>query len=229
MRILIVEDNYPLRHYYTEELRRMGYAVNSAKDTEEADYYLKEFHPDLAIVDLGLPGENGLSMLQRWRSKQINLPILIVTVSDTLQEKIDVLNAGADDYVIKPIHHKELNARIQALMRRKSGLTSQLIKISPFSLDLFKREFSVNDINIKLTSFEFTIVETLMRNNGRVVSKEMIMRELYTKDQDEPRGSHTIDVLMGRLRKKILSKWPKEIIFTIRGQGYIFDVKSHNA
>ncbi|CDG18179.1 two-component system response regulator PhoP [Xenorhabdus doucetiae] len=227
MRILIVEDNALLRHHLTVQLRDIGHQVDAAENAKEADYYLRESHPDIAIVDLGLPGEDGLSMLQRWRSEQINLPILVLTARESWQEKVTVLNAGADDYVTKPFHLEEINARIQALMRRNSGLASQLIEILPFSINLSRKEFFINDTNIKLTAFEYTIIETLMRNNGKVVSKETLMRQLYP--DAELRESHTIDVLMGRLRKKILNEWPKEVIVTVRGQGYRFDVKSHDA
>ncbi|WP_340616003.1 two-component system response regulator PhoP [Xenorhabdus entomophaga] len=227
MRILIVEDNALLRHHLTVQLRDIGHQVDAAENAKEADYYLKESHPDIAIVDLGLPGEDGLSMLRRWRNEQINLPILVLTARDSWQEKATVLNAGADDYVTKPFHLEEINARIQALMRRNNGLASQLVEISPFLIDLSRKEFSINSTNIKLTAFEYTIIETLMRNNGKVVSKESLMRQLYP--DAELRESHTIDVLMGRLRKKILSEWSKEVIVTVRGQGYRFDVKSHDA
>ncbi|MDC9592255.1 two-component system response regulator PhoP [Xenorhabdus sp. IM139775] len=227
MRILIVEDNALLRHHLTVQLRDIGHQVDAAENAKEADYYLKEGHPDMAIVDLGLPGEDGLSMLRRWRSEQINLPILVLTARESWQEKVTVLNAGADDYVTKPFHLEEINARIQALMRRNSGLASQLVEISPFLINLSRKEFSINDTNIKLTAFEYTIIETLMRNNGKVVSKETLMRQLYP--DAELRESHTIDVLMGRLRKKILNEWPEEVIVTVRGQGYRFDVKSHDA
>ncbi|WP_198688962.1 two-component system response regulator PhoP [Xenorhabdus lircayensis] len=227
MRILIVEDNALLRHHLTVQLRDIGHQVDAAENAKEADYYLKESHPDIAIVDLGLPGEDGLSMLRRWRSEQVKLPILVLTARESWQEKVTVLNAGADDYVTKPFHLEEINARIQALMRRNSGLASQLVEISPFLIDLSRKEFSVNHANIKLTAFEYTIIETLMRNNGKVVSKESLMRQLYP--DAELRESHTIDVLMGRLRKKILNEWSEEVIVTVRGQGYRFDVKSNDA
>ncbi|MDX7999640.1 two-component system response regulator PhoP [Xenorhabdus sp. Reich] len=227
MRILIVEDNALLRHHLTVQLRDIGHQVDAAENAREADYYLKESNPDIAIVDLGLPGEDGLSMLRRWRSEQVNLPILVLTARESWQEKVTVLNAGADDYVTKPFHLEEISARIQALMRRNSGLASQLVEIPPFLIDLSRKEFSINNINIKLTAFEYTIIETLMRNNGKVVSKESLMRQLYP--DAELRESHTIDVLMGRLRKKILNEWPEDVIVTVRGQGYRFDVKEHDA
>ncbi|MCC8366552.1 two-component system response regulator PhoP [Xenorhabdus sp. PB61.4] len=223
MRILIVEDNALLRHHLKVQLRDIGHQVDAAEDSKEADYYLKENHPDVAIIDLGLPGEDGLSLIKRWRSDHINIPILILTARESWQEKVTVLNAGADDYVTKPFQLEEINARIQALMRRNSGLASQVAELPPFLIDLSRKEFSVNDKKIKLTAFEYTIIETLMRNNGKVVSKELLMRQLYP--DAELRESHTIDVLMGRLRKKILNEWPDEVIVTVRGQGYRFDVK----
>ncbi|MCC8381066.1 MULTISPECIES: two-component system response regulator PhoP [Xenorhabdus] len=223
MRILIVEDNALLRHHLKVQLRDIGHQVDAAEDSKEADYYLKENHPDVAIIDLGLPGEDGLSLIKRWRSDHINIPILILTARESWQEKVTVLNAGADDYVTKPFQLEEINARIQALMRRNSGLASQVAELPPFLIDLSRKEFSVNGKKIKLTAFEYTIIETLMRNNGKVVSKELLMRQLYP--DAELRESHTIDVLMGRLRKKILNEWPDEVIVTVRGQGYRFDVK----
>ncbi|WP_426577637.1 two-component system response regulator PhoP [Xenorhabdus stockiae] len=223
MRILIVEDNALLRHHLKVQLRDIGHQVDAAEDSKEADYYLKENHPDVAIIDLGLPGEDGLSLIKRWRGDHINIPILILTARESWQEKVTVLNAGADDYVTKPFQLEEINARIQALMRRNSGLASQVAELPPFLIDLSRKEFSVNGKKIKLTAFEYTIIETLMRNNGKVVSKELLMRQLYP--DAELRESHTIDVLMGRLRKKILNEWPDEVIVTVRGQGYRFDVK----
>ncbi|WP_340608695.1 two-component system response regulator PhoP [Xenorhabdus bharatensis] len=223
MRILIVEDNALLRHHLKVQLRDIGHQVDAAEDSKEADYYLKENHPDVAIIDLGLPGEDGLSLIKRWRSDHINIPILILTARESWQEKVTVLNAGADDYVTKPFQLEEINARIQALMRRNSGLASQVAELPPFLIDLSRKEFSVNGKKIKLTAFEYTIIETLMRNNGKVVSKELLMRQLYP--DAELRESHTIDVLMGRLRKKILNEWTDEVIVTVRGQGYRFDVK----
>ncbi|MDR0218009.1 MAG: two-component system response regulator PhoP [Enterobacteriaceae bacterium] len=228
MRILFVEDNELLRHHLSVQFRELGHQVDAAGNTKEADYYLRENKPDVAIIDLGLPGEDGLSLLKRWRSNNIKIPILILSVRASWQEKVDVLNAGADDYVVKhPDQLEEVHARIQALMRRNSGLASQVAELPPFSIDLSRKEFSINKKKIKLTYFEYKIIETLIRNNGKVVSKESLMRQLYS--DSELRESHTIDVLMGRLRKKILAEWQPEVIVTVRGQGYCFDVKSNNA
>lgn len=223
MRILIVEDNALLRHHLTVQLKETGHQVDAAADAKEADYFLQESNPDIAIVDLGLPGEDGLSMIRRWRQNNIKLPILILTARERWQEKVVALNSGADDYVTKPFHLEEILARIQALMRRNSGLASQILQLGDFIIDMSRKEFTIKDKNIKLTAFEYTILETLMRNNSKVVSKESLMRQLYP--DAELRESHTIDVLMGRLRKKIMQVWPNDVIVTVRGQGYRFDAE----
>lgn len=223
MRILIVEDNALLRHHLTVQLKETGHQVDAAADAKEADYFLQEGNPDIAIVDLGLPGEDGLSMIRRWRQDNIKLPILILTARERWQEKVVALNSGADDYVTKPFHLEEILARVQALMRRNSGLASQILQLGDFIIDMSRKEFTIKDKNIKLTAFEYTILETLMRNNSKVVSKESLMRQLYP--DAELRESHTIDVLMGRLRKKIMQAWPNDVIVTVRRQGYRFDAE----
>lgn len=134
MRVLVVEDNALLRHHLTVQMREMGHQVDAAEDAKEADYFLQEHAPDIAIIDLGLPGEDGLSLIRRWRSHQENLPILVLTARESWQDKVAVLEAGADDYVTKPFHLEEVIARMQALMRRNIGLASQIIELPPSRL-----------------------------------------------------------------------------------------------
>lgn len=222
MRILVVEDNSLLRHHLAVQIRDMGNQVDAAEDAKEANFFIHEQPADIAIVDLGLPGEDGLSLIRRWRAEQIKIPILVLTARESWQDKVSVLEAGADDYVTKPFHIEEIIARLQALMRRNSGLASQIISLSPFQIDLSRRELTVNGNLIKLTAFEYTIIETLIRNSGKVVSKDALMLQLYP--DAELRESHTVDVLMGRLRKKLQSEYPNEVITTVRAQGYLFDV-----
>ncbi|HHE6471417.1 TPA: winged helix-turn-helix domain-containing protein, partial [Providencia rettgeri] len=148
--------------------------------------------------------------------------LLVLTARESWQEKVQALNSGADDYVTKPFQLEELVARMQALMRRNSGLASQVLELGNFVIDLSRKEFTVNGEAVKLTAFEYTIIETLLRNNGKVVSKDSLMRQLYP--DAELRESHTIDVLMGRLRKKIQQFHSDDVIVTVRGQGYRFDV-----
>ncbi|ABU77465.1 two-component system response regulator PhoP [Cronobacter sakazakii] len=223
MRVLVVEDNALLRHHLKVQLSELGHQVDAAEDAKEADYYLNEHLPDVAIVDLGLPDEDGLSLIRRWRASEISLPVLVLTAREGWQDKVEVLGAGADDYVTKPFHIEEVVARMQALLRRNSGLASQVISMPPFVVDLSRREVTINDNLIRLTAFEYTIMETLIRNAGKVVSKDSLMLQLYP--DAELRESHTIDVLMGRLRKKIQAEYPGEAITTVRGQGYRFDLR----
>ncbi len=223
MRVLVVEDNALLRHHLKVQLRELGHQVDAAEDAKEADYFLHEHTPDIAIVDLGLPDEDGMSLIRRWRSQEVTMPILVLTAREGWQDKVEVLGAGADDYVTKPFHLEEVVARMQALMRRNSGLASQVISMPPFQVDLSRRELSISDNLIKLTAFEYTIMETLIRNAGKVVSKDSLMLQLYP--DAELRESHTIDVLMGRLRKKIQAEYASDVITTVRGQGYRFDLE----
>lgn len=132
MRVLVVEDNALLRHHLKVQLRDSGHRVDAAEDAVEADYYLNEHLPDIAIVDLGLPDEDGLSLIRRWRSSDVSLPVLVLTAREGWQDKVEVLSSGADDYVTKPFHIEEVMARMQALMRRNSGLASRVINIPPF-------------------------------------------------------------------------------------------------
>ncbi|AHB70796.1 two-component system response regulator PhoP [Cronobacter malonaticus] len=223
MRVLVVEDNALLRHHLKVQLSELGHQVDAAEDAKEADYYLNEHLPDVAIVDLGLPDEDGLSLIRRWRASEITLPILVLTAREGWQDKVEVLGAGADDYVTKPFHIEEVVARMQALLRRNSGLASQVISMPPFVVNLSRREVTIHDNLIRLTAFEYTIMETLIRNAGKVVSKDSLMLQLYP--DAELRESHTIDVLMGRLRKKIQAEYAGEAITTVRGQGYRFDLR----
>ncbi|UEQ29073.1 two-component system response regulator PhoP [Proteus mirabilis] len=226
MRILIIEDNILLRHHLSVQFRDAGHQVDAAQDADakEADHFIAESTPDVAIVDLGLPDEDGISLIRRWRENNITIPIMVLTARESWQEKVTALNAGADDYVTKPFHFEEIVARVQALMRRNMGIASQILTIAPFELDLSRKEFMILGEQIKLTAFEYTILETLMRNQNKVVSKDVLMRQLYP--DAEQRESHTIDVLMGRLRKKILQKYDNDVIVTVRGQGYRFDMKA---
>ncbi|KFD18386.1 MULTISPECIES: two-component system response regulator PhoP [Tatumella] len=223
MRVLVIEDNALLRHHLAVQLRDMGHQVDVAEDAREADYFLTEHEPDVALIDLGLPGEDGMSLIRRWRMQAVKQPILVLTAREGWQAKVEALEAGADDYVTKPFHIEEVAARLQALMRRNSGHASQLIEYGPFQVDLSRKELTISGQTVRLTVFEYTIVEMLIRNAGKVVSKESLMLQLYP--DAELRESHTIDVLMGRLRKKIQQLHDGEVITTVRSQGYRFECR----
>ena len=222
MRILLVEDTLLLRHHLGVQLQELGHLVDSASDAQEADYYCQEHELDLAIVDLGLPDEDGLSLITRWRQHGIAFPILILTAREAWEDKVKGLEAGADDYVTKPFQLEEVVARINALVRRASGLASSLIQAPPYLLDLSRKELKINDEVVKLTAFEYQILEFLMRRSGEVISKDTLMFQLYA--DAELRETHTIDVLMGRLRRKMQLENQPDAIQTVRGQGYRFDM-----
>ena len=221
--VLIIEDEHAIRRFLRTALEADGMRVFEAETLQRGLIEAATRKPDLAILDLGLPDEDGLSLIRRWRSHDVSLPVLVLTAREGWQDKVEVLSAGADDYVTKPFHIEEVAARMQALLRRNSGLASQVISLPPFQVDLSRRELSVNDQPIKLTAFEYTIMETLIRNRGKVVSKDSLMLQLYP--DAELRESHTIDVLMGRLRKKIQAEYPQDVITTVRGQGYLFELR----
>ena len=216
-KILVVEDEPNINEFVCTLLE-----VVSALSGGSAMLLFNSHRPDLIILDLGLPDMDGLNVLKHVRESSLT-PIIVLSARGGEMDKVEALNMGANDYVTKPFHIEEVMARMQALMRRNSGLASQVISLPPFQVDLSRRELSINDEVIKLTAFEYTIMETLIRNNGKVVSKDSLMLQLYP--DAELRESHTIDVLMGRLRKKIQAQYPHEVITTVRGQGYLFELR----
>ncbi len=221
MRILVVEDNLLLRHHLTVQLQEQDHLVDSAANAKEADFFCQEHELDLAIVDLGLPDEDGISLISRWRENHVTFPILILTARDGWEEKVKGLESGADDYLTKPFQLEELVARVHALARRASGLASSQIDMPPYQLNLSRKELKVEGEPVRLTAFEYQILEYLMRRAGEVVSKETLMFQLYA--DAELRETHTIDVLMGRLRRKLQQDRLPDPIQTIRGQGYRFE------
>lgn len=222
MRILIIEDNAVLRHHLSVQLQERKNIVDTAGNAQEAEFFLREYAPDVILVDLGLPGEDGISLIRRWRQTDVRQPILVLTARDGWESKVEALESGADDYVTKPFQLEEVAARLHALVRRSFGAVSQIISIAPFHLDLSRRKLTVNNIEVRLTAFEYVILETLMFNSSRAVSRDNIILKLY---QDEGlQDGNSFDVILGRLRKKIHAHYPEDVIFTLRGYGYKFDL-----
>ena len=215
MRILIVEDEAALREQLEQELKSQGYVVDSAKDGEEGLYFGREFDYDIAIVDLGLPKIDGIDLIGRLRSEERSFPVLVLTARGHWEDKVLGLEAGADDYLTKPFQMGELQARINALVRRAAGYSAPLIKQGELSLDTATKEVRVRDQSVELTAYEYKVLEYLMLNPGRVISKTELTDHLYEQDLD--RDSNVIEVFVGRLRKKLT---PLNPIRTVRGQGY---------
>lgn len=214
MRVLVVEDDTDLNRQLVTALADAGYAVDTALDGEEA-YYLGDTEPyDLVVLDIGLPKMDGISILEQWRRSDKKFPVIILTARDRWSDKVQGIDAGADDYLAKPFHMEELLARARAQLRRATGHAKSEIECGAVRLDTNAARVTCDGEPIKLTSHEFRLLAYLMHHRGRVVSRTELVEHLY--DQDFDRDSNTIEVFIGRLRKKI----PADIIETVRGLGY---------
>jgi two-component system response regulator PhoP len=215
MRILVVEDEPTLSAQLKSRLSDEGFIVDVALDGEEGLYYGHEYDYDAAVVDLGLPKLDGIDLIGRLRRENRNFPVLVLTARSNWQNKVEGLEAGADDYLTKPFQVEELLARLNALMRRAAGYASPVLEAGALRLDTARKEVRVEDVPVDLTAYEYKVLEYLMLNPSRVVSKTELTDHLYEQDFD--RDSNVIEVFVGRLRKKLT---PVNPIRTIRGQGY---------
>jgi two-component system OmpR family response regulator len=214
MRILVVEDDTNLNRQLKEALTEAGYAVDVAFDGEEG-HFLGDTEPyDAIVLDIGLPQMDGLSVLEEWRRAGKTTPVLLLTARDRWSDKVQGIDAGADDYVAKPFHMEEILARIRALVRRAAGLASNEIVAGSVRLDARSGKVTVDGQSVKLTSHELRLLSYLMHHKGKVISRTELTEHLY--DQDFDRDSNTIEVFVGRLRKKL----PEDCIQTVRGLGY---------
>jgi two-component system response regulator PhoP len=220
MRVLVVEDEAALRELLRARLVEAGFTVDAAVDGNEGLFGALEYPLDLAIIDLGLPGLSGLEVIRRLRAAHKTYPILILTARANWQDKVEGLQAGADDYVAKPFHFEEVLARVQALLRRAGGWASPLLKCGPVELDTRSQSVQVSGAAVELTTFEYRILEHLMLRAGDVISKAELTERLY--DQDFERDSNVIEVLVGRLRRKLDPHEQLRPIETLRGRGYRF-------
>lgn len=218
MRVLVVEDEPALREQLVHELRRAGYTVDAAADGAEGLYAAAEYPIDVAIIDLGLPKVSGLDLIRKARAQGLTMPVLILTARDRWQDKVEGLQAGADDYVTKPFQVEEVLARVQALLRRAAGFADPVLRVGPIALDTRTQEVAVDGVSIELTTFEYRLLEYLVLHAGEVVSKTELTEKLY--EQDFERDSNTIEVFVGRLRRKLDPDDRFKPIETLRGRGY---------
>ncbi|WP_431303502.1 response regulator transcription factor [Sediminicoccus sp. BL-A-41-H5] len=214
MRLLIVEDSPELHQQLRTGLTEAGFAVDGAMDGEEA-FYLGETEPyDAVVLDLGLPRVDGLTVLRRWRAAERAMPVLILTARDSWTEKVEGLNAGADDYLAKPFAMAELVARLNALIRRSNGVAKTELVFGEVRLDTAARAVSRQGQAVRLTALEYGMLAYLALHAGRPISKTELTEHLYAQDFD--RDSNTLEVIVARLRRKL----GDQLIETVRGQGY---------
>ncbi|MBA57394.1 MAG: DNA-binding response regulator [Pseudomonadales bacterium] len=224
MRVLVVEDEMHLREQVKTALEKKGYSVDLAIDGEEGRYYGTEYQYDVAIIDLGLPKLSGIDLIKSLRQQDINYPILILTARGHWQDKVDGLESGADDYVVKPFEMEEVFARLNALIRRSAGHAKPVVSVGGIELDTAAQKVLLNGAAVELTSFEYKVLEYLMLRPGEVVSKTVLTEHIYAQDFD--RDSNTIEVFVGRLRKKLDPDNRLKPIETLRGRGYRFALEA---
>jgi two-component system, OmpR family, response regulator len=214
LRLLVVEDEAVLSKQLGAALEEAGYAVDRAADGERADLLARTESYDAVILDLGLPGIDGLTVLRGWRESGIPVPVLILTARGSWHEKVRGMDGGADDYVVKPFRMEEVLARLRALIRRSSGQVQPELRCGALVLDPRTARVTVDGSLVKLTSHEFRLLSYLMHQRGRVVSQGELTEHLYAQDFD--RDSNTVEVFVARLRRKLGSSY----IETVRGLGY---------
>ena len=224
MHILVVEDETRLREQLRDRLRERGHVVDVAADGLEGLYYGEEYPLDLAVIDIGLPGLSGIELIRRLRSAERNFPILILTARGNWQDKVNGLETGADDYLVKPFRFEELEARLNALLRRASGWSKPVLECGPICLDTARQAITVSGEPVDLTAFEYRVLEYLMLHAGQVISKTELTDNLYEQDYD--RDSNVLEVFVGRLRRKLDPDNTLGPIETLRGRGYRFRLEA---
>lgn len=214
MRVLVAEDEPALARQLQQALRAAGFAVDVAADGIDAEHLGRELPFDAVVLDLGLPGQDGLSVLRSWRAAGSAVPVLVLTARGSWQEKVLGIDAGADDYLGKPFQMEELVARLRALVRRSSGLASPVLALGAVRLDTRGCTLEVEGRPVALTAHEYRVLAYLMHQRGRVVARAELSEHLYAQDAD--RDSNTLDVFIARLRRKL----PPGFIATVRGLGW---------
>lgn len=220
MRLLVIEDEASLREQLCRQLRAAGYAVDSAANGRDGLQHGREYPIDLAVVDLGLPDISGMEVIRVWRKNDRRFPVLILTARGRWQDKVEGLEAGADDYLVKPFQFEELLARTKALLRRAAGRAQPIITCGPIVLDTAAQQVRAHRQALELTAYEYKVLEYLILHAGDVVSKTTLTEHIY--DQDFDRDSNVIEVFIGRLRKKLDPDERLNPIETLRGRGYRF-------
>ena len=212
--MLVVEDERRLSGQLLASLSEAGYAVDCAADGERADFLAHTEHYDAVVLDLGLPGVDGLTLLRQWRERRLTMPVLVLTARGSWHEKVQGIDGGADDYMAKPFRMEEVLARLRALIRRSHGQAAPHLHCGSLSLDPRAAVVTLDGVPVKLTSHEFRVLSYLMHHVGRVVPQGELVEHIYA--QDAERDSNTVEVFIARLRRKL----GPGTITTVRGLGY---------
>jgi len=220
MRAIVIEDDLAINDQIVSRLKQEGFAVDSADNGVDGLYLIQEYPSDVAIIDLGLPQMSGLEVIKKIRAEGSQLPVLILTARGKWQDKVEGLDAGADDYLVKPFHQEEMMARIRVLIRRAAGWSDSSLQCGPVVLDPSSQRVTLSDHEIELTAYEYKVIEYLMFHAGEVVSKSVLTEHLY--DDEDDRDSNVIEVFIRRLRQKLDPDEKLQPIETLRGRGYRF-------
>jgi two-component system OmpR family response regulator len=224
MRVLVVEDDERIASFVSKGLREAGFAVDTAGDGAEGLHLAVTEPYDAAVVDIMLPGLDGLSLIERVREKNIKTPVLILSARRTVYDRVKGLQTGGDDYMTKPFSFSELLARIQALIRRATQTSDpSVLRAGDLTIDLLSREANRGGEPVTLPSREFALLEYLMRNKGRIISKTSILEHVYDYSFDPQ--TNVVDVLVCRLRNKVDRDFEPKMIHTVRGTGYVLKEK----
>ena len=226
MRVLVVEDEIDIREQLIDTLQSTGYVVDTAEDGEQGLYIALEYPIDIAIIDIGLPKVSGLDIIKQLREAGKSYPVIILTARTRWQNRVEGLEAGADDYVDKPFHHEELLARMRALLRRTGRWSQAEFTCGPIRLNTSEQRVLVNDEEISLTAYEYKVIEHLMMHAGEVISKTDLTESMY--DDESDRDSNVIEVFIRRLRMKLDPDGTILPIETLRGRGYRFTLERHS-
>lgn len=218
MRALVIEDETALREQIVSELRDNGFAIDETGDGDDGLYLATEMPIDIAIIDLGLPGTSGIDIIQQVRKRELNYPVLILTARTSWQDKVEGLEAGADDYLAKPFHMEELMARIRALLRRSGGWSESELKFNRLVIDTRTQQVYVDGTLVELTAYEYKVLAYLGLHAGEVISKAVLLDHLY--DEDTDRDPNILEVFIRRLRNKLDPEKNLNPIETLRGRGY---------
>ena len=219
MRILVVEDEPDLKEITAKRLKAEGYGVDTCDNGKDAQYYIEHTPYDLILLDVMLPGADGITVLKNIRKKGMKTPVLLLTARDSIEDRVTGLDNGADDYLTKPFAFDELLARIRVILRRRSNEASNKLVLGDLIMDLATHQVTRAGTEISLSAKEYAILEYMMHNKGMVLSRSRIEEHVWNYDFEG--GSNVVDVYMRYLRKKIDAPFEKKMIHTVRGSGYV--------